>query len=439
MKPTLPLHRNDGLTTPNRPNLTGTVVAGAVGNVLEWYDFGLFGYFAPTIARQMFPPEDNLAALLQTFGVFALGFMIRPLGGFLFGYVGDRTGRKRALELSVLLMAISTTLLGLLPNHAAIGLAAPILLTLARLVQGLSVGGEFIGSMSFLAEHAPPARRAFIGSWSAFSVFVGSLLASGVAALVIGLLPAAQVEAWGWRVPFLSGSLLGIVGLWLRRGVSESPNFITEKQQGGLVTNPIATAVRNDWKAIVLTFGLTAVATVGLYLPFVWLPTWLSQINRPALPQQQALEASTIGLILLLILTPLTALLSDRVGRRPMLLLSALTFFLFAYPTFVLMTQGTFTSAVMASVIFAICQSFFAGSMAAALVELFPTHTRYTGMAIGYNLCVALMGGTTPLIATGLISLTGNELAPAYYLMIAAVMTGAASLYVKPHQGRSLR
>src|SRR5581483_12013028 len=227
-------------------SLTRTVIAGAVGNALEWYDFGLFGYFAPIIARQFMPAENRLASLLGAFGVLATGFLMRPLGGLVFGYVGDRLGRKRALEWSVALMAGSTALLGLLPTHASIGLAAPILLTLIRMLQGLSVGGEYIGSMSFLVEHAPPGRRAFLGSWSAFSVCLGTLLGSGAAALCSGLLSPAQLADWGWRVPFLAGLLLGGAGFWLRLGVAESPSFLTMQKAGQLARNPLTEAVRND-------------------------------------------------------------------------------------------------------------------------------------------------------------------------------------------------
>jgi MHS family proline/betaine transporter-like MFS transporter len=229
---------------------------------------------------------------------------MRPLGGVLFGYVGDRLGRKRALELSVLLMAVSTAFMGMLPTHPSLGLAAPLLLTLLRLLQGLSVGGEYIGSMSFLAEHAPPARRGFLGSWSAFSVVLGSLLGSGTAALCIGLLSEADLAAWGWRLPFLGGILIGLVGLWLRLGVEETPIFRNIRKAGKLAANPIAEAVRNDLGAIATTLGLTGLSSVGFYLPFVWLPTWLSQINRPPMPESQALTANTIALVALLLLPP---------------------------------------------------------------------------------------------------------------------------------------
>jgi MHS family proline/betaine transporter-like MFS transporter len=424
------------VTSPAR--LTKTVAAGAIGNVLEWYDFGLFGFFAPVIGRLFFPSEQRLASLVGTFGVYATGFLMRPIGGLLFGHIGDRWGRKRALELSVLLMAVPTTLLGLLPTYAQWGLGASLLLTLCRLLQGLSVGGEYIGSMSFLSEHSPPNRRAFLGSFSSFSVVLGSLLGSGSAAAMTGLLEAAQFEAWGWRIPFFGGLLIGLVGLWLRHGVDESPVFLEARDRGALVDNPINSVVRNNLRSILITLGLTGVSAVGFYLPFVWLATWLSQINRPALSESQALAASTIALLTLLVLTPLTALVADLVGKKPMFLASAIGYVVVTYPLFLLLRTGTFTAAVVAGLVFAVCNSLYSGCMAATMVELFPTRTRYTGVAIGYNIGQAILGGTAPLIATALIELTGNNLLPAFYLIGCAAVAGVTSLFITEQRGRSL-
>jgi MHS family proline/betaine transporter-like MFS transporter len=425
-----PLAPSDG----PQASLTRTVVAGAVGNMLEWYDFGLFGYFTPVIGRLFLPAEDRLASLMGTFAIFASGFLMRPLGGLLFGYVGDRMGRKRALELSVVLMAISTTLLGLLPPHAAIGLAAPVLLTLIRLLQGLSVGGEYIGSMSFLVEHAPPGRRAFTGSWSSFSVVLGSLLGSGTAALCTGLLTPQQLADWGWRVPFLAGLLIGAAGFWLRMGVEESPGFLRARMRGRLAANPLAEAFRNDRGAIATTLGLTALMSIGYYVPFVWLPTWASQINQPPLSEDLSLTANTIALLALLLLTPVSGLVADRVGRRPMFLASALAFVLFSYPVFRYMSAGTFGGAVLGGLAFAVASALFAGCMAATLVELFPTRTRYTGVAIGYNLGQAVLGGTAPLVATALSHV--DVLAPAFYLIAAGLVAAVACLFITWSHGR---
>ncbi len=427
------IHKN-----PSPVSLTRTALAGAVGNVLEWYDFGLFGFFAPVIGRLFMPPEGNLIPLLETYGVFATGFLARPVGGVLFGYIGDRMGRKRALELSVLLMAAATALMGLLPTHASLGVAAPLLLTLLRLLQGLSVGGEYIGSMSFLSEHAPAGRRAFLGSWSSFSVILGSLLGSGIAALCTGLLAEPQLQSWGWRVPFLGGILIGLVGFWLRLGVEESPSFLKVRQAGKLSANPVTEAVCNEWGAILTTLALTGISSVGFYLPFVWLPTWLARIKHPPLPESQALAANTISLLLLLVLTPFTALLSDRIGRKPMYLASSIGYALLTYPLFVLMAGGGFASAVLGGMVFAAVNGIYSGCMAATMVELFPTRTRYTGVAIGYNLGQAVLGGTAPLVGTALIERTGNALAPTYYLIACALIAAAASLFIPVRHDRPL-
>jgi MHS family proline/betaine transporter-like MFS transporter len=418
--------------------LVRTVVAGAIGNVLEWYDFGLFGFLAPVIAREFLPAEDKVASLLGTFGVYATGFLMRPIGGFLFGHVGDSLGRKRALELSVLLMAVATTLMGLLPTHASIGLAAPLLLTLVRLLQGVSVGGEYIGSMAFLAEHAPPGRRAFVGSWSSFSTILGSLLGSGTAALCTSLLSESQLSAWGWRLPFVSGVLIGLVGLWLRLGVDESPSFVMLEESGNLASKPIIESLRRDRRAIGVTVGLAALSAVGFYLPFVWLPTWLAQINRPPLPESDALWANSIALLALLFLTPLAALLSDRVGRKPMYLAASIGYVILSYPLFSMMAAGRLERAVLGGLFFAGCNSLFSGCMGATMVELFPTRTRYSGVAIAYNLGQALLGGTAPFFGTALVRLTGNALAPAFYLIAAAITAGVSALYIEPRHDMPL-
>jgi MHS family proline/betaine transporter-like MFS transporter len=417
---------------------TRTVLAGAIGNVLEWYDFGLFGYFAAVIAAEFFPGEEKTAALLETFGVFATGFLMRPLGGVLFGLVGDRLGRKRALELSVLLMAVSTTLLGLLPGYATIGLAAPVLLTILRMIQGLSVGGEYIGSIAFLTEHAPPNRRALYGSWSGVTVVLGTLLGSAVAALATVSLTPAQLHAWGWRVAFISGLVLGVVGLWLRMGVAESPDFAALRHSGQLAANPVAATLRRDRWPIVTTIGLTALSSVGFYLPFVWLPTWLSQTISHPLPQRQAFASSTIALLALLVLIPPLAVVSDRVGRRPMYLAASAGYVLLSYPLIAMMSGGTFAAAIIGGLVFAFCNSLFGCCMGATMVELFPTQTRYTGVAIGYNLGQAVLSGTAPLIAVALVKLTNSDVAPAFYLIACGVVAGFFSLSIPVLHGKPL-
>ncbi len=423
-------------STSHSEGTTRTVLAGVIGNVLEWYDFALFGFFAPVISQLFFPSEDRMASLLATFGVFAIGFVMRPVGGAFFGHIGDRVGRKKALELSVLMMAIPTTLLGILPSYHQIGIAAPLILTLIRMLQGASVGGELIGSMSFLGEHSPAGRRGLLGSLTSCSATGGVLIGSAVAATVTTMLPHDALMAWGWRIPFLCGFLVGLAGLWLRRGIAESPCFTEAAEGGDVARSPVAEALRRDTRAVLSTFGLTILMAVGFYLPFVWLSTWLAHINRP--PLDDALTVNTIALAVFTALLPVGGMLSDRLGRKPVLLAGSGAFLVLTYPLFLLLSHGTFASALGAQLVFAVCGALFMGTCPAAYVELFPTRTRYSGIAVGYNLAQALFGGTTPLIATWLIHSTRNDCAPAFFLMAAAAVAGAAALTMEEKSEQAL-
>lgn len=413
-----------------------TVFAGAIGNALEWYDFALFGYFAPVLGTLFFPSESRLASLLQTFGVFALGFVMRPLGGVLFGHIGDRLGRKQALTYSTLLMAIPTTLIGLLPTFEQIGIWAAVLLTLTRILQGLSVGGEMIGSISFLAEEAPPGRRGFFASWAGVSGCSGSLMGSGVAALFHATLSNEQLMSWGWRVPFLFGVAVGLIGFWLRHGVSESSSFEQAKEAGALARTPLFEAFRHNFRPIVATFFLALPFTVGFYLPFVWVSTWLTQVRKPPVPD--ALTANTIALALSTFLLPFSGALSDRIGRKKVYIAGALAVVILTYPIFLIMEAGTFASALQGQILFALCMAPTGGSLPALLVELFPTRTRFSGIAIGYNLNVALLGGTTPLVATALISLTDDLNSPAYYLIACMAIAAVTAWLIEDRHKQPL-
>lgn len=422
-----------------RERPTRTIVAGVIGNVLEWYDFALFGFLAPVIAPLFFPSENHLASLLDTFGVFALGFLMRPIGGILFGHIGDRIGRKQALQWSVILMAIPTTAIAFLPTYEQIGLAAPLLLTFIRMLQGISVGGEFIGSMSFLGEHAPPQRRGYFGSWCTFSSGLGNLLGCGVAALVASLIPDEFLRAWGWRLPFLAGLGVGLVGLWLRHGVAESPTFEQATRGGETVRVPLFDVIRHERQALLTTVGLTLMLSVGFYLPWVWLATWQSGINTPRLPLRTALLVDTIAMAVMIALTPLGGALSDRLGRRRVIGAGCAILTLAAYPLFLVFSLGNAVADLAGQLLIALCAALISGPAPAAFVELFPTRTRYSGIALAYNGTQALLGGTTPLVATWLIHQTGYANAPAFYLLGAALLCGLATWAMTDRTGLPLR
>lgn len=425
-------------TEQRRAGPVRTVMAGAIGNALEWYDFSLFGYFAPVISLQFFPRADPRADLLNTFGVFAAGFLMRPIGAVMFGHLGDRMGRKWTLGLSVLLMAVPTALVGLLPTYQQIGLAAALLLLLVRLLQGLSVGGEYVGSMSYLAEAAQPGRRGLASCWCNVSGGVGGLVGSALAAVLTRVLTPEQVAEWGWRLPFLLSIPGGLVSWWLRQAIAESPCFTEVSHAGQVAQVPLRESLRSDRGAFLTIAGLSLLASIGWYLPWVWLVTWLYDINQPPMPQWEALTSSTLAGIVLILLTPLAGMLSDRLGRKPVILAGSVGYLVLSYPLFLWMSSGTFTAALSGQLVSAVLTALYGGASLAAFVELFPTRTRYSGLGLSYNLAVAICGGTTPLVATWLVSVTGSPLAPAFYLMAAALGTTLAALAMPERAGQPL-
>lgn len=413
--------------TSNPPaHLRRNTIGGVIGNVLEWYDFAVFGYFAPIIGAHFFPAESQLAALINAFGVFAAGYLMRPLGGLIFGFIGDRMGRKHALQWSVLLMAIPTTMLGLLPTYAQIGVTASVLLVLLRLLQGLSVGGELIGSMSFITEIAPANRRGLFGSWTLFSATCGVMLGSAVAAAAHWLLEPATLTSWGWRLPFMAGLLVGGIGLWMRKGMVETPDFQRLKDTGEVDRNPLLDAIQSTPTHIIRVGAMVVLMGGGFYMLFVWWPTYLTKIVTPPVPH--ALTVNTISMAALMMLIPVAGWLSDRVGRKTVMVTSLVGFVLAGWPLFVLTDHGTFLAALCAQLVFALLLAGLQGPMPAAMVEMFPARTRLSGIGVGYNISLAVFGGTAPLVSTWLVAHTGSIMAPAYYLIFLAAVSLVAAL-----------
>jgi MFS transporter, MHS family, proline/betaine transporter len=390
--------------------------AAAIGNLLEWYDFGVYAYLATLIAAKFFPNTDPTASLLASFAAYGVGFLARPLGGIVIGRLGDTKGRKTALVLTIFLMAFGTVGLGLLPSYDAIGVWAPILLVMLRLVQGLAAGGEWGTSTAFMIEWSPAGRRGFFGSFQQVSTAGGSLLGSGVAAILTSSLSTQAMLDWGWRVPFLLGALLLAVGAYLRQNVGETPAYEAQK---AVAPDETASGAPLGAKA----FGFTIFWTIAYYMLLAWMPSFTQRFA--GLSPSQALWSNTIGLIAMVVAVPFWGALSDKVGRRPLLMASALSIGLLSYPLFSLMAGGAGLALVLPiQILFGVLLALYSGAGPAAISEIFPTYLRSTWMSTGYSLAVAIFGGFAPFIATWLIAATGSPVSPTYlYLLPAAVIS----------------
>ena len=396
------------------------IVAGVVGNMLEWYDFALFGFFAQQLGAHFFPAGDPTVSLLAAFGTFAAGFLMRPVGGALFGWIGDRFGRKQALIGSVLAMALPSFFIGLLPDTTHIGLAAPILLILLRMLQGVAVGGEYMASAVFLVEGSEPGRRGYMGSWGPFGASAGTLLGSAAGAIVNVVLPPEAVMAYGWRIPFLLGILVALGGLAIRRHyVERVPHQPPSKF-------PLGEAFTQHWRTMVHLIGLTTAISVGFYTTFVYSATWLER--TVGVPASRALEINTVAMALLLVIIPLAGRASDRVGRRRVLVWAAGGLMLLAYPLMAVMARGHLVAILSGQLGLALLVGANGAVLPAAMAELAPWRVRCTVLSVGYNVSLAVLGGTTPMVAAWLVSRTQVQLAPAVYLTAAAAVTFLAAL-----------
>jgi len=405
------------------------VIAGVVGNILEWYDFALFGFFAKQIGAHFFPASNPTASLLAAYGTFAAGFLMRPVGGALFGWVGDRFGRKQALIWSVLAMAIPSFAIGLLPSEATIGIAAPVLLLVFRLMQGLAVGGEYMASSVFLVEGALPGKRGWMGSWSPFGAYAGTLLGSAAGALVNVTMSPDAVAAYGWRIPFIVGLLVGLGGLVIRR------HFVERVPHQPPAKSPLGEAFRVHWRTILHLVALTAGLGVGFYTIFVYGATWLAQVAQVS--AAKAFEINTVAMAVSLGAILLAGRLSDRIGRRRVLLGASGLLMLLAVPLMALMTRGHTIGILVGQVVLAVLVSAISGALPATMAELAPWRVRCTVLSVAYNLGMALLGGTTPLIAAWLVSRSGVAIAPAVYLGVAAALSFVAAILLPksmPHR-----
>jgi MFS transporter, MHS family, proline/betaine transporter len=421
----------DSTDTKARPwTVRRVITAGVIGNVLEWYDFAVYGFFAPILAQQFFPSGDRAVSLLAAFGAFAVGFLMRPVGAVIFGYIGDRYGRTKALIFSITLMALPTFAMGLLPTYQTIGIAASILIVLLRMAQGIAVGGEFTSSIVFLAERAPVGRRGFYASWAMFAATSGTMLGSAIGGALTNFLGEADVAAWGWRAAFMSGIIVGLVGFMIRRGMPDTgPRAPRE--------SPLRVAFRDHKLEVLRVVGLNMSAATTFYLLFVYVATWLAETKQAE--RAHALDITTASILTFLVVAPLAAWISDRFGRKLMLIVGMAACLLFAYPLLWLMHHPDPAFIAAGQMIFAGLLALYMASIPAAMCEMFPHGVRVTAVSVGYGLAYAIFGGTAPALATWLILSSGNDLAFAWYIIAVTLISLAIALTVRDRRSEPLK
>lgn len=408
-------------------NQKKVVLAGAIGNALEWYDFTIYAFFVPIIAMQFFPNKDPFLSLLATFGVFAVGFLVRPLGAILFGYIGDHAGRKKALVISMIMMSFPTFFIGILPNYNTIGLVAPVLLIGLRIIQGLAVSGELTTATVFLIEHADPDRRGIAGSLAMAGALLGMVLSSIFATVMSGLVSDIQLASWGWRIPFLIGGLIGIAGLVIRLRSIDPAMYqqiqTTQKNEAHPVSVRSHISSLN-YRVLFLGVFLTSIMAIANYFLVAYFNTFL--IETQELPLRPVMVVNMIAIAIQIITTLLMGRLSDFVGRKAVLGGGILSLAVLIYPIFWLLTQHDIYFALFGEVLFAIAAGALTGLIPTTLAEMFDTYHRNMGISICYNISLALFGGTAPLIAISLVAATHNLFAPAGYLMTFAIIAFVA-------------
>lgn len=409
------------------------ILSCAIGNFFELFDFTIYGYFAVAITRAFYPS----GSMYGTYATFGAAFLMRPIGAIVIGAYGDRHGRRAALVITIGAMAGATGAVGLIPTYNSVGYWAPVLLVVCRLLQGFSTGGEWGGAAAFLVEYAPPDKRGLTGSWQQFSTQIGALTGSLSAALLAASLSNEDFYAWGWRIPFLCGFLLGPIGYYLRKRVAETPAFERAVEHRTVEQAPLRAAVREYGTRMIQAFGLSIIGCIAGFVFVVYLVAYA--INTLHLPPGRALACAVASGTIIVVLTPFVGALTDRVGRRPLILACALLNLAFDYPLFLLAIRGgTFASLLLALMCNAVFQALYTGTIPSILAEMFPTRVRYTALSVSYGFAVVLFGGFAPLISTWLVDATGDPLAPAFYVMTGGALSAIAILSMREYRNAPL-
>lgn len=402
--------------TPRQASTFKVLAAASIGNALEWYDILVYGYFAVTISKLFFPTADPTTALLLTFGTFGVSYLVRPLGALVLGAYADRAGRRAAMLISIVIMTIGTGLMAIIPTYGTIGIAAPIAVLIARLLQGFAVAGEFGSATAFLVEHTKD-RKGFFASFQWFGQGLAAVLASFFGVVLLGWLTADQLDTWGWRVPFLFGLLIGPIGLYIRKHMGETPEF----RDHGPAKAPVREMFTRHWDRLLMCIGIVILSTSSNYI-ILFMPTYA--IKQLHLPQSLGFTATMLGGILLTLCAPLFGHMSDRVGRVRMMVVVSVLFAVSAYPAFVLLVANPSLAGIVAIVCWlSLLKAAYSGVLPSLMSELFPIATRSTGIALSYNISVPIFGGFAPFIAAWLVAVTGSPLAPSYYLIATSLIS----------------
>lgn len=393
------------------------VFAATSANALEWYDFTVYGFLAPTLGRIFFPSGDHVASLLSAFAVLAVGYSARPIGSVIYGHIGDRFGRKPALLSSVMLMGIGSVLIGCLPSHAEIGVTASILLIVIRVAQGISVAGEYMASGVLMIEEARDGSRGFVGSWIACATMLGCVLGSGVPALITSFLSDSQLDSWGWRIPFFVGGAVALFSAVLRLNLPESRAL---RNSANRSASPIRQAIKEFWPTILQMIALLIPTAIIYFMIFVYAASYLTDSMH--FSTAQALDVSTINLVAIAVLGLVAGYCADHFGRRAVLLFGAIGTLIIAWPMWLLMHQDTLALVFLGQLGFAAFNAIGWALSITVLSEMVPARVRCSAVALSYNTCMAAFGGTTPFIATYLVTRTGDDFAPVYYVMAATLV-----------------
>ncbi len=439
-----PMHIND-ITIIDDSKLKKAIIAAALGNTMEWFDFGVYGFVAYALGQVFFPSVSPSVQMIAALATFSVPFLVRPLGGIFFGAMGDKFGRQKVLSITIMIMAVSTFCIGLIPSYAAIGIWAPILLLLAKLAQGFSVGGEYSGAAIFVAEYSPDRKRGFMGSWLDFGSIAGFVLGAGVVVLISSIVGEDRFLEWGWRIPFFIAAPLGIIGLYLRHALEETPTFQQhvdkmEKDACNAIENPrhlsFIEIASKHWQSLLVCAGIVISTNATYYMLLTYMPSYLS--HNLHYSENHGILIIIAIMIGMLFMQPVIGLTSDRIGRKPFIISGSMGLVALAIPCFVLINSNVIGLIFIALLALAVLLNCFTGVMASILPAMFPTNIRYSALAIAFNISI-LVAGATPTAIAWLVESTGNLYMPAYYLMVVAVIGLITGLYMKETANKPLR